>query len=112
MVHRRMLKIMLKITPGGPAKWILSGQLSGPWVEELRAAWECRSCVGPCVVDLSDVTSIDERGEKLLRAMKADGTRFVARGVAMRHILCHLQSKAKPSLRRSLAHLERDCDCS
>jgi ABC-type transporter Mla MlaB component len=109
---------MLKITYNGTAseqRWTLSGQLCGPWVAELRSAWERirgQSRAGPCVVDLSDVTSIDERGESLLRTMKEENVRFVARGVDMKHILSHLRSKAKPSLRRSLQRLDADCDCS
>jgi ABC-type transporter Mla MlaB component len=105
---------MLKITYDETAResrWILCGQLSGPWVAELRSVWERRDrSNGSCVVDLGDVTSIDEGGESLLRTMKQDGARFVARGVDMKHILTHLRSKAKPPLRRSLSHL--DCDRS
>jgi ABC-type transporter Mla MlaB component len=107
---------MLKITQNGSPnhqRWTLCGQLSGPWVTELRAMWErvrCRSEARSYVVDLSDVTMIDDGGEGLLRAMKEDGARFVARGVEMKHILAHLQSKAKPSLRRSLRRLDRECD--
>lgn len=110
----RKVEQMLKISYSGTAReqrWTLCGQLSGPWVDELFSTWE-RGRVElngrTCVVDLSEVTSLDERGEKLLRTMKENGVRFVARGVDMRHILSHLRSKAKPSLRRSLAHL--DCD--
>ena len=105
---------MLKITHNGSPKqqrWTLCGQLSGPWVAELRAMWERsrgRSDAKSYVVDLSDVTLIDDLGEGLLRAMKEDGARFVARGVEMKHILTHLRSKAKPSLRRSLRSL--DCE--
>jgi anti-anti-sigma regulatory factor len=105
---------MLKITNDGTAseqRWILCGQLSGPWVEEFRSIWEGsrgKSNGEPCIVDLSEVTSIDEAGETLLRTMKQNGVHFVARGVDMRHILNHLRSKSKPSLRRSLAHLDRD----
>ena len=75
---------MLKITHNGTAselRWILSGQLRGPWVAELRSTWErhrSESAGKACVVDLSDVTSIDERGESLLRSMRLDGARFVA----------------------------------
>ncbi len=105
----QMLKIMHDETMS-ERRWTLCGQLSGPWVAELRSLWERGRAQGSCVVDLSDVTWIDERGEGLLRTMKNDGARFVARGVDMKHILRHLRSKAKPSLRRSLAHL--DCDCS
>jgi anti-anti-sigma regulatory factor len=109
---------MLKITNDGTTsqqRWTLCGQLSGPWVEEFRSIWEVsrvKSNGRPCIVDLSDVTSIDEGGETLLRTMKQNGVRFVARGVDMRHILNHLRTKAKPSLRRSLAHLDGNSDRS
>jgi hypothetical protein len=103
---------MLKITCNGTEKeqrWTLCGQLSGPWVAEWRSIWE-RSRVESnglsCTVDLSDVTSIDEQGESLLRTMKECGVHFMARGVDMRHLLNHLRSKTKPSLRRSLVHLD------
>lgn len=108
---------MLKITHDdttGKQLWTLCGRLSGPWVGELRSAWERiggRSN-NTNVVDLTDVISIDEQGEDLLRTMKADGARFIARGVDMKHILAHLRSKARPSLRRALAHLGRGGDCS
>jgi len=104
-----MLRITYDESTSEP-RWTLCGQLSGPWVPELRSLWERGRVHGSCVVDLSDVTWIDERGESLLRTMKNDGARFVARGVDIKHILSHLRSKAKPSLRRSLAYL--DCDCS
>jgi hypothetical protein len=105
---------MLKITfqeKAAEQRWTLCGQLSGPWVAELRAVWERARGEArgrSCVVDLGEVGSIDEDGESLLRSMKADGARFVARGVAMRHILSHLRSAAKPPLRKSLKHL--GCD--
>lgn len=107
---------MLKITHDGTAneqRWTLCGQLSGPWVKELRSAWE-RACTlssgETCIVDLTDVTWIDERGENLLRTMQEEGAVFVARGVDMIYTLNHLQSKAKPPLRRSMAHLDCKCD--
>jgi len=105
---KRMLKITCDAT-GAETRWTLCGSLNGPWVTELGSEWgRVRGpSTGSYVIDLSDVTSIDERGESLLRAMERDGARFVARGVCMKHILSHLRSKAKPSLRRSLAHLHR-----
>jgi hypothetical protein len=85
--------------------------LSGPWVPELRIAWNdarSRFHASSSIVDLSNVTSLDESGEDLLREMQEDGARFVARGVDMKHVLSHLRSKSKPSLRRWLTNL----DCS
>jgi hypothetical protein len=102
---------MLKITRDSDAekqRWMVCGGLSGPWVAELRSAW-AQARTGPnkkYVVDLTDVVSIDESGEDLLREMQADGAQFVTRGVCMNHILAHLKSKAKPALRRALAHLD------
>lgn len=106
---------MLKITHSDTAageRWMLCGQLTGPWIVELRSSWKRnhRDLRGAeCIVDLTDVTAIDERGEELLRAMKEDGARFVARGVDMKHILHNLDRKGKRPLRRFIAHLS---DCS
>ncbi len=104
---------MLKITCDEMATethWTVCGRLSGPWVAELRLAWRARGRfdASTSVVDLTGVTSLDERGEDMLREMQEDGAQFVARGVDIKHVLSHLRSKSKPSVRRSLAHL----DCS
>ena len=58
---------MLKITNNAAVneeRWILSGQLAGPWVAELRSNWDQvrdRSRGRKYVIDLSDVTLIGER---------------------------------------------------
>jgi anti-anti-sigma regulatory factor len=88
-------------------RWILCGQLSGPWVAELKANWEktrLESQGRKSIVDLTDVTFIDEHGERALRAMKSQGAEFYARGVDTRQVLADLSSKRKRSLRRCLAH--------
>jgi hypothetical protein len=43
------------------------------------------------VIDLSDVTSIDDRGEALLGELKDEGAEFLARGVYTRHLLENLK---------------------
>ena len=103
---------MLKITNTGTAteqKWILCGQLSGPWVAELKSNWE-RTCFESRgrrrVVDLTDVTFIDERGEVVLRAMKSEGAEFVARGVDTKQLLADLGRMRESALRKCLAHLD------
>src|SRR5260370_38331898 len=102
---------MLKITNTGTAteqKWILYGQLSGPWVAELQSSWEktrFESNGRRCVVDLTDVTFIDERGESVLRGMRSQGAEFVARGVDTKQVLADLESKLTRPMRRCLAHL-------
>jgi hypothetical protein len=47
------------------------------------------------VVDLSDVTFIDERGEMLLSKMRGDGAEFVATGVETKHMLENLNGRQK-----------------
>jgi hypothetical protein len=44
------------------------------------------------VVDLSEVTSIDERGQALLAELKDEGAEFLARGVYTRHLVENLKS--------------------
>ena len=106
---------MLKITNSETAteeKWVLYGQLAGPWVAELRSNWDevhAWSIGRKYVVDLSDVTFIDENGEELLRELRDEGADFVARGVDTRHLLENLKSKEERSLRRFLAHLTDEC---
>ena len=105
--HQRRIKItMLRITHAQTEteqRWTLCGQLTRPWVAELRACWEgCRRAgvSTHTVVDLSDVTFIDESGERLLSEMGSDGAEFVAAGVETKHLLQNLKGKGERSLRR------------
>ena len=89
---------MLKITNSATVnedRWILCGQLAGLWVAELRSNWaqvRDRSRGRRHVIDLSDVISIDEGGERLLRELKDEGAEFVAKGVYTKHLLENLKS--------------------
>jgi hypothetical protein len=109
---------MLKITQSGTAteeRWILYGQLAGPWVDELRACWQLTrydSAGRKRVVDLRDVTFIDENGEGLLEQMRHEGAEFVASGVDTRDVLENLATAGQRPLRRFLAHLGEECDQS
>jgi hypothetical protein len=106
---------MLRITNTGTSteqKWILCGQLMGPWVAELKANWEQTRHKFPgrkYLVDLSDVTFIDEEGEYLLREMTKAGAEFLASGVDTRDVLENLRTKGRRPLRRFLAHLASGC---
>jgi hypothetical protein len=82
-------------------------------VDELRTCWEHRSHVADAlqaVVDLSDVTFIDESGEKLLSQMRSDGAAFVASGVDTKHLLKHLRAKGERPLRRFISPLASRSD--
>ena len=77
-------------------RWILSGHLAGQWVAVLRSCWDqVRGRVRDrrCVIELNDVTLIDESGEGLLRDLKDEGAEFVARGVYTRHLVENLKSR-------------------
>lgn len=87
-----MLRITLVDLEAGQ-RWTLCGQLTGPWVAELRACWECGRKAGGgvhTVVDLTDVTSVDQSGENLLSEMRQNGTEFVGAGVYTRYLLENL----------------------
>jgi hypothetical protein len=92
---------MLRITVENTATeqtWILQGRLIRPWTAELRCSWkkahaECRG--RKCIVDLSEVTFIDEDGEKMLAKMMNEGAEFVVRGLYAKHILLRLKTNLK-----------------
>jgi len=90
-------------------RWILQGRLAGPNVAELDASWG-RTQSGrqgrKCVVDLSEVTFIDQSGEEALRAMMKEGARFIACGVCVKHILENLDRAIRSPHRRAA---DRDC---
>jgi anti-anti-sigma regulatory factor len=103
-----MLRIVTTETEDGQ-KWVLHGQLAGPWAAEMRAAWEqSRRHDRKSVVDLTDVTFVDETGALVLCDMKSAGVRFIASGVDTKHLLDDLKRKTAPPLRRCLAWLTCD----
>jgi hypothetical protein len=106
-----MLRVSCSDTPRGQ-RWSLCGRLAGPWVDEMRSCWRNlreRAPRARAVVDLSDVTFIDEAGEQLLAEMQSVGTEFVAAGVENKHLLASLKDRGKRPLRRSTEHLSEPC---
>jgi hypothetical protein len=95
----------------GSEQWSLSGRLSGPWVDELRSFWRRareRTPLVHAMVDLRDVTAIDESGEALLAEMQRAGAEFLAAGAEYKHLVANLNAEGKQTLRRRLDHLCRD----
>lgn len=92
---------MLRITiADGPAeqRWTLQGRLVEPWVAVLETSWKRthhRRDSRKCIVDLSDVTLIDDKGEEALREMRRAGAEFVACGVYTRHLVDLIESQCK-----------------
>jgi len=71
-------------------KWILQGRLVGLWVGELRRNWKKARRADDkrrCVVDLNEVTFIDQKGEALLRTMSKHGAQFIATGIYIKDVL-------------------------
>ncbi|HZS54719.1 MAG TPA: hypothetical protein VFA65_09980 [Bryobacteraceae bacterium] len=107
----QMLKIVQSATTI-EQRWILYGHLTGPWVDELRLSWErrCLEAEGRRrVVDLRDVTFIDESGEGLLQQMCREGAEFIAGGVETQDMLANLTTSEERPLRKFLAHLVNEC---
>jgi hypothetical protein len=93
-------------------RWNLCGRLSGPWVDQLRSCWHQalkRAPSAAAIVDLKDVTFIDEAGERLLAEMQSAGTEFIAAGVENKHLLASLRNKHNRPLRRSIECLGAPC---
>ena len=96
-------------------RWTLCGQLTRPWVAELRACWERGHQGGVSartVVDLRDVTFIDESGEKLLSEMGGRGAVFIAAGVETKHLLKSLNGSGERPLRRFIGPSATHCEKS
>lgn len=47
-----------------------------------------------CIVNLDEVTFIDESGERMLRSMCNQGAQFVASDVYVKHVLDRLRGKS------------------
>jgi len=106
-----MLRVSYTDTTGGQ-RWNLCGHLAGPWVGELRACWQDARRRAPrarAVVDLTDVTFIDEAGEILLSEMQSAGTEFLAGGVENKDLLANLKDHGKRPLRRLTKHMAEPC---
>ena len=97
-------------------RWSLCGALAGPWVDELRSSWRQvrgrqareRTPRAHAVIDLRDVTFIDEAGEELLREMQSEGAELVARGVENKDLIANLtQKNGECALRRRVEYLKR-----
>ena len=102
-----MLRVSYAETAAGQ-RWSLCGRLAGPWVDELRSCWKQareRAPLSDAMIDLRDVTFIDEAGERLLAEMEIAGAELMAAGVENRQVIASLRDGASRSLRRRLEDL-------
>jgi RND family efflux transporter MFP subunit len=92
-----MLRITVRNSPIEQT-WVLQGRLGRPCTAELKYLWKKThvECQGrKCIVDLSEVTFIDEDGEKMLAKMMNEGAEFIVRGLCAKDILERIKSKLK-----------------
>jgi hypothetical protein len=98
----------------GEQRWSLCGALTGPWVDELRSSWRQareRAPQAHAVIDLKNVTFIDEAGEELLQVMQSAGAELIAAGVENKDLIANLAERnGKRTLRRRVEYLKRLCD--
>jgi ABC-type transporter Mla MlaB component len=74
----------------------IAGKLCGASVRALEDCWKAAQQSSPALeqaVDLSDVSSIDKAGWRLLRHMQRDGVRFSAKGLAAQMVLDELTGR-------------------
>ena len=99
-----MLKITITETPT-EQRFILQGRLTESCVSELRSSWtNARDARGGrrCIVDLDDVTFIDQSGVSVLLEMLGPDVQFVSSGVCTKQLLSDLKSHNKHRLRKCL----------
>jgi len=92
-----VLKIAITETPT-ELRWTLQGRLVAPWVRELRKSWKAAKQTRDgrtYVVDLNDVTLIDEDGEKLLRAMARECVTLIGKGVFIMKLIAEMKPRNK-----------------
>ena len=102
---------MLRITVAETAteqRWTLEGRLVESELAELRTNWKNRHRAQngrTCTVDLSAVTFIDGRGQRLLRAMSKEGPQFIATAPYIKGVLDQLRPDGKRGLLKAISCL-------
>jgi hypothetical protein len=87
--HRKMLRIMINEAPF-EQKWTLQGRLAGESAADLREKWaDTRSSrLGRnSVVDLEDVITVDQTGQKALLEMVKEGAQLIAHRAYMKSVV-------------------------
>jgi hypothetical protein len=73
----------------------LEGKLSGPCVDELDKCWRtCPNGEVPLVVDLTNVSFVDERGKELLTRMHNKGIKLFSKSVMTKCLIEEIESIA------------------
>ncbi len=95
-----MLRITITNTPT-EQRLVLEGRLVRDGLLELESAWKkarLSNGKGSFVVDLRNITFIDQSAERVLLDMNREGALFLARGVSNTYRLAQLGIKCKSTL--------------
>ena len=95
---------------GAEMRLALHGRLTGASVAELRTTWKAASEMRrgrTCFVELDNVTFIDKRGDRLLRAMSREGARFTANDLYMKSLIEDLKNASRRGLSAMIASFLR-----
>ena len=78
--------------------WTLYGSLSGEMVDEFAVTWKntrTQRMGREWVIDLTEMISVDERGEQMLMEVMRTGARFVVRGVYSTNLVESLSARCR-----------------
>jgi hypothetical protein len=90
-----MLKIRTVDSPD-QRKLVVQGKLVEPWVGELQRTWEQgrETFEGrKLMIDLKDVTALNQHAENILMDMMRHGAQLVAGAMITRNVLHHLERR-------------------
>ncbi len=95
-----MLRITLLENPT-QMTLVLEGRLGGPWVEEVRREWGAALAKHEgrqLIVDLCDVTFVEEEGKALLGEIHHQGGALLATDVMVKGIVEEVQHRKRPQM--------------
>jgi hypothetical protein len=90
---------------------VVEGTLVQPWVAELRRTWSDAGASldgRQMVIDLSNATTIDAEGEKVISDLMKEGAKFCCSGVLTKHVLKQLAHRCNTRLRNVLNQSRTD----
>lgn len=90
---------MLKITTRNSSetlRFIVEGRLEGAYVIELENCWRTTTSTedAPIMVDLTDVTFIDDGGKQLLKRMHEQGAELMATEIMTKQVIKEVRRDA------------------
>ena len=86
-----MIRITAQHEPSA-TRLFLEGKLSGPCVEELDKCWrECSCGEAALLVDLTNISFVDEHGKKLLARMHKKGIKLFSTSLMTKCLIAEIQ---------------------